>query len=67
MNATEITDKLALFLGMFAGDGCLPVKHNGEGYRNYQVGFYNTKKEYTVLFHDLLLKVTGVHARVSVR
>jgi len=46
-------EKLALLLGMFAGDGCLPIKHNGEGYRNYQIAFYNTNKRYVLLFSSL--------------
>ena len=41
-------EKLAIFLGMLSGDGCLPIKHNGEGYRDYAVQFYNTVGSKTV-------------------
>ena len=38
-------EKLALFLGMLSGDGCLPIKHSGEGYRDYVIQFYNCNKD----------------------
>ena len=46
-------EKLALFLGMLSGDGCLSISHNGEGYRNYPINFCNTNKEIVKLFDDL--------------
>jgi len=58
---------LALFLGMFAGDGSLPRKHNGEGYRNYVVAFYNTKEEYVKLFNKLFLELTGIEGKIKKR
>ena len=55
-------ESLALFLGMLSGDGCLPIKHNGEGYRDYAVQFYNTDKNLVELFsilHQELFNETG--------
>ena len=51
------SSELALLLGMFAGDGCLPISHNGGGYRIYPIRFYNTNKKYVNLFRDLFYKV----------
>jgi len=45
-------EKLALLLGMLAGDGCLPIKHSGEGYRDYAVQFYNADRKIVRLFSD---------------
>ena len=42
INKLKKSNELAMFLGMFAGDGCLSIKHNGGGYRIYPIGFYNT-------------------------
>jgi hypothetical protein len=50
-------EKLALFLGMLAGDGCLPIKHSGEGYRDYAVQFYNADKNIVKLFSELFLEL----------
>ena len=49
--------ELAMFLGMFVGDGCLSINHNGEGYRIYPIGFYNTNKEYVKFFQKLFFKL----------
>ena len=46
-------EKLALFLGMLSGDGCLSIKYNGEGYRDYPIDFCNVKKELVMLFNQL--------------
>ena len=35
------SEDLALFLGMFTGDGCLTIGHNGFGYRTYPIVFVN--------------------------
>jgi intein/homing endonuclease len=59
------TQKLALFLGMLCGDGCLPIKHNGEGYRDYAVQFYNTDRKLISLFDSLFLDLFAVKGRVS--
>ena len=63
---SELRD-LALLLGMFAGDGCLPIKHNGQGYRNYQIAFYNTNKSYVVLFSDLFFKLFKIKGKIFCR
>lgn len=46
-------EKYALFLGMLSGDGCLSIKHNGEGYRDYPIQFYNTDIKMVKLFQKL--------------
>ena len=60
-------EKLALLLGMFAGDGCLSFKHNGEGYRNYPIAFYNTNYEYVVLFRDLFFQLFQIRGKIFCR
>jgi hypothetical protein len=67
MNDTQFENDRALFLGMFAGDGALPVKHNEGGYRNYVVCFYNTEQKYTLLFQKLFQKLTGIKPRIHLR
>lgn len=49
--------ELALLLGMFAGDGCLSISHNGDGYRIYPIRFFNINKKYVELFDSLFFKV----------
>lgn len=57
-------EKLALFLGMLSGDGCLPIKHSGEGYRDYAVQFYNTNKDIMILFQQLLFELFGLNSKI---
>jgi len=59
-------EKLALFLGMLSGDGCLPIKHNGEGYRDYAIQFYNTDKKLTKLFDELFFELFKLHGKIGV-
>lgn len=59
-------EKLALFLGMLSGDGCLPIKHNGAGYRDYAVQFYNADRNLAKLFDDLFFDLFGVHGKIGV-
>jgi intein/homing endonuclease len=56
--------EVALFLGMFAGDGCLTIKHNGDGYRIYPVQFFNTRKDYVELFAKLFYNIFGVKGTI---
>ncbi|MBI3333870.1 hypothetical protein HYZ97_00070 [Candidatus Pacearchaeota archaeon] len=60
-------EKLALFLGMLSGDGCLSIGHNGQGYRDYPIQFYNTEKEKVILFDDLFYNLFGTHGRIVAR
>lgn len=60
-------EKLALFLGMLSGDGCLSIKHNGEGYRDYPIDFCNTEKEKVILFDNLFYEIYGIHGKISSR
>ena len=59
-------EKLALFLGMLSGDGCLSIAHNGEGYRNYPIDFCNTEKDkvemFAQLFKELFSKTGVIHS-----
>lgn len=64
MNRSE---KLALFLGMLSGDGCLSIKHNGEGYRNYPIQFFNNREEIVQLFATLFYDLFGIAGRVTSR
>ena len=57
-------EKLALFLGMLSGDGCLPIKHSGEGYRNYAVQFYNTDKNLVLDFDKLFFELFNMHGKI---
>lgn len=60
-------EKLALFLGMLSGDGCLSISHNGDGYRDYPIQFYNNDKEKVLLFNQLFLDLFEINGRVSSR
>lgn len=60
-------ETLALFLGMLSGDGCLSIKHNGEGYRDYPIQFYNNDKQKVLLFNDLFLKLFGTNGKICSR
>ena len=67
INILKNSKDLALFLGMFAGDGCLSFKHNGDGYRTYPIRFYNTKKDYVNLFHSLFFKLFEINGKIRSR
>jgi hypothetical protein len=58
------SEKIALFLGMLSGDGCLPIKHSGEGFRDYAIQFYNTDKKKVELFADLTRELFGGEGRI---
>lgn len=60
-------EKLALFLGMLSGDGCLSIKHNGEGYRNYPIDFCNNDKRLVLLFDELFYDLFGIRGKISSR
>lgn len=60
INKLKKSEDLALLLGMFVGDGCLSIGHNGAGYRTYPISFVNTNKEYVELFEDLFYKIFQV-------
>lgn len=64
MNKSE---KLALFLGMLSGDGCLSIAHNGEGYRNYPIDFCNTEKTNVELFAKLFSTLFGKIGTINSR
>jgi intein/homing endonuclease len=59
--------ELALFLGMFAGDRCLSISRNGEGYRIYPIRFFNTNKNYVDIFHDLFFKLFNIEGVIRGR
>ncbi|MEK6908554.1 MAG: LAGLIDADG family homing endonuclease [Nanoarchaeota archaeon] len=60
-------EKLALFLGMLSGDGCLSKGHNGDGYRTYPIQFCNTKKELVLLFNRLFYDIFEIEGHISSR
>ena len=47
-------EKLAFLLGMLSGDGCLPIGHNSNGYRDYSIKFCNTDEKLIELFETLI-------------
>lgn len=57
-------EKLALFLGMLSGDGCLPLGHNSLGYRNYAIKFCNTKDKLIGLFDSLFFDIFGINGKI---
>ena len=59
--------ELALLLGMFAGDGCLSISRNGEGYRIYPIRFFNTNKKYVELFDSLFYTVFNRRGTITGR
>ncbi len=61
------TNGLALFLGMFVGDGGLSIKKNGEGYRIYPITFYNSEKKLVLLFHKLFYKLFKIKGNIRSR
>lgn len=60
-------EKLALFLGMLSGDGCLSIGHNGQGSRNYPIQFYNTQKDMVFFFDKLFCDIYGINGHVTSR
>lgn len=60
-------ERMALFLGMLSGDGCLPIGHNGEGYRDYYISFVNTEKKKVILFNQLLYELFGLRGKINSR
>lgn len=60
-------EKLALFLGMLSGDGCLSLKHSGEGYRDYPIDFCNTEKKLVILFDNLFFELFNLRGKISFR
>ena len=58
-------EKLALFLGMLSGDGCLSIAHNGEGYRNYPIDFCNVEKEIVLLFNKLFYDLFEISGNIN--
>src|SRR3989338_3520161 len=61
------SEDLALFLGMFAGDGCLTIGHNGFGYRTYPIVFVNTNKAYVKLFRNLFYNLFQIKGFIYLR
>jgi intein/homing endonuclease len=59
--------ELALFLGMLAGDGCLSIKHNGDGDRVYPINFYNTNKDYVKGFSILFVNLFDIKGSIRCR
>jgi len=49
--------KLALFLGMMCGDGCLTTRTKKQGYKSYSVEFYNTDISLVKLFDNLFYEL----------
>lgn len=60
-------EKLALFLGMLSGDGCLVINYNKEGYRDYPIDFVNTEQGKVILFSRLLYDLFGLNSNIYPR
>jgi intein/homing endonuclease len=67
INQLKKSNDLALFLGMFAGDGSITIKHNGKGYRIYPIRFFNTNKLLVNLFSNLFYDLFGIRGVVRGR
>ncbi len=52
---------------MLSGDGCLPISHSGEGYRDYPITFCNNKKELVIIFRELFMELFDLQGRISSR
>lgn len=57
-------ENLACFLGMLCGDGCLPIKHNGEGFRDYSVNLWNTDKRIVEIFAGLFQDLFNENGKI---
>jgi hypothetical protein len=60
-------EKLALFLGMFSGDGCLSLSHNSRRQKDYPIQFFNISLENVRLFDNLFYDLFGVRGRINQR
>ena len=67
INKLKKSNALALLLGMFVGDGCLIIGHNGFGYRTYPIVLVNVNKKYIELFKNLFKQVFQIEGKISVR
>ncbi len=59
--------KLALFLGMLSGDGCLTIRRKKAGYKCYATEFFNSNLDLISLYRGLLFDLFGVEVRPSSR
>ncbi len=57
-------EKFALFLGMLSGDGCLPIGHNRQGYRDYKICFCNTNEKLVSLFDSLFFDTFAIRGTI---
>jgi len=57
-------EKLALFLGMLSGDGCLSIKYSGEGYRDYPINLCNTDKNLVEMFRRLFCDLFEIEGKI---
>ena len=64
INKLKNSKDLALFLGMFIGDGCLSNKKNGSGFRIYPISFFNTNRKLVELFGVLFKKIFGLNGKI---
>lgn len=58
-------EKLALLFGMLSGDGCLPIAHNGAGYRDYKIVFCNTNIKLVRLFANTFQDVFRIEGTIT--
>ncbi len=57
----------SFFLGMLAGDGCLPRKYNGQKYRVYPIQFFNCEMELVLLFSELFFHFFSIEGKIRSR
>jgi hypothetical protein len=60
-------ERLALFLGMLCGDGCLSISHDERGQRCYSIYFYNTTRDIILLFRTLLKQLFDIDGKITSR
>ena len=63
----KINENIAKITAMLIGDGSLPIKHNGEGKRNYLLYFCNTDYSIVNNFSDMIENEFKIAGRISNR
>ena len=63
----KINENIARVTAMLIGDGSLPIKHNGEGKRNYLLYFCNTDYSLVNKFSTIIENEFKISGRISER
>jgi len=63
----QLTEDLLYIVGVVAGDGSLPVKYNGSGYRNYKISIQMKNYVYLRYIASLFKKVFNINPNFTVQ